>query len=124
LTKPQPAVTGVSQIERDELRRMLEDGSPLVLVDALPPMSFARSRLPGAVNMPPDRVDELAPRLIPETQAEIVVYCAGPTCETSEETARRLVELGCANVRRYVGGKQDWIEAGLPVESGRARASR
>ena len=30
--------------------------------------------------------------------------------------SNRLVELGCTVVREYVEDKQDWIEAGLPVE--------
>ena len=29
--------------------------------------------------------------------------------------AERLTALGYANVRKYPGGKQDWIEAGLEV---------
>jgi hypothetical protein len=31
------------------------------------------------VNLPPDRVAELAPRLLPDLGREIVVYCASPT---------------------------------------------
>jgi rhodanese-related sulfurtransferase len=27
-----------------------------------------------------------------------------------------LAEIGYSNVRDYAGGKQDWIDAGLPVE--------
>jgi rhodanese-related sulfurtransferase len=32
--------------------------------------------------------------------------------------AARLVELGYTRVRDYHEGKADWIQAGLPVESG------
>jgi rhodanese-related sulfurtransferase len=35
--------------------------------------------LPGAVNLPPDRFAELAPRVLPDKTAEIVVYCVSPT---------------------------------------------
>ena len=38
-----------------------------------------RPAQPGAINLPPDRVGELAPQLLPEKSAEIVVYCASPT---------------------------------------------
>ena len=31
--------------------------------------------------------------------------------------ARELAALGYTNVRDYAGGKQDWIDAGLPTES-------
>ena len=49
-------------IDRDELRAKLGDGGELVIVDALPPMSYAHSHLPGAINLPPERVDPLLGR--------------------------------------------------------------
>jgi rhodanese-related sulfurtransferase len=89
-----------------------------VLVDALAPMSYAHSHLPGAINLPPEWVDERGPRRIPELDAEIVVYCASSTCDSSVDVGNSLVELGYRNVRHYVGGKSDWVEAGLPLEGG------
>jgi rhodanese-related sulfurtransferase len=108
------------QIDRDELRRRLERRDVLVLVDALAPIAFARSHLPGAINLTPEWVDERAPRRIPDRETEVVVYCAGPECETSVLVGRRLLELGYGNVRHYAGGKSDWVGAGLPLEGPRA----
>ena len=82
-------------------------------------MSFAASHLPGAINMPPARVDELAAQRISGRDTEVVVYCTSPTCESSVDVATRLIELGYRNVVHYAGGKTDWLEAGLPVEGGR-----
>jgi rhodanese-related sulfurtransferase len=107
------------EIGRVELRQKLERGDELVLVDALPPIAFAASRLPGAVNIPPDSVDGMAELRIPDRETEVVVYCANPDCESSVEVAARLVELGYRNVRHYSGGKEDWRDAGLPLEGGR-----
>lgn len=109
-------MTAIAGIGREEVHRKIDRGERFVLVDALAPISYARSRLPGAVNLPPDLVYERAASSIPDRDSEIVVYCAGPDCDASELTARRLSELGYTNVRRYVGGKQDWLEAGLPLE--------
>lgn len=106
----------IPQITRDELRRKLEVGEPFVLVDALPPMSFAHSHLPGAINLPPPRVDASVAKRIPDKDAEIVVYCANPECEDSLDTARGLLALGYTNLRHYPGGKNEWREAGLPLE--------
>ena len=50
--------------------------------------------------------------------AEIVVYCANLQCPSSTQTAQALQGLGYTNVADYEAGKADWIEAGLPVESG------
>ena len=112
------------QIGRDELRRRIEGRDVLVLVDALAPIAFARSHLPGAINLTPDWVEERAPRRIPDREAEVVVYCSGPDCETSVVVGRRLIELGYRNVRHYAGGKSDWVEAGFPLESAAANRRR
>jgi rhodanese-related sulfurtransferase len=109
-------VGALPEISRDELWERIERGDDLVIVDALAPMSFAHSHLPGAINLPPEWVEERGPRHIPGPGAAIVVYCASATCESSVEVGSRLVELGYRNVRHYVGGKKDWVDAGLPLE--------
>jgi rhodanese-related sulfurtransferase len=106
----------IPSISRDELQRKLDAGEHFVLVDALPPMSYAHSHLPGAINLPPERVDASVVKRLPDRDAEIVVYCANPECQDSHETARRLLALAYTHVRHYAGGKDDWREAGLPLE--------
>lgn len=109
----------LAEIARDELTALLERGEPLVLVDALGPISYGAAHLPGAINIPPERVDTLAGRRIPGLDELVVVYCANPSCESSVEVAERLVELGYRNVLHYAGGKEDWSDAGLPLEGAR-----
>lgn len=104
-------------IEREELRARIEAGSVVVL-EALPPMYYEKEHLPGALNLPHDQVDELAPSLVADRATPVVVYCANEPCANSGIAARRLEELGYTDVSEYALGKQDWIEAGLPVESG------
>jgi rhodanese-related sulfurtransferase len=106
-------------ITRDALLAKVEAGDVFVLVDALAPMSFAASHLPGAINLPPRLVDDRAPWKIPDREAEIVVYCTSSTCDSSVIVGERLLALGYPNVRHYVEGKEDWVAAGLPLEGGR-----
>jgi rhodanese-related sulfurtransferase len=106
----------VPEISCDELRAKIETGERLIIVDALPPMSYAHSHLPGAINLPPTRVDASVAKQLPDRHAEIVVYCANPECEDSVETAARLAALGYTNVWHYPGGKNEWRERGLPLE--------
>jgi rhodanese-related sulfurtransferase len=54
--------------------------------------------------------------VLPDENAEIIVYCMNRECAASGEEVRELREMGYRNVRHYAEGKQDWIEAGLPVE--------
>ena len=107
-------------LKRETLRQKIESREEFTLVDALSPMSYATSHLPGAISMPPEDVDELATRRIPDRDTEVVVYCADVTCDSSVIVANRLIELGYRNVRHYAEGKRDWVQAGLPLEGGRA----
>lgn len=107
----------VTAISRAELQRRLESGEPTVVVEALGPTYFDEAHLPGARNLPHDRVDELARTVLPDTDAFVVVYCSNTACQNSVIASRRLLELGYTNVHEYVEGKEDWAGAGLPVES-------
>ena len=107
-------------IDREELRAKIERGDDFVLVDALAPMSYARSHLPGAVNLPLEWVDDRAERRIPSFDTEVVVYCVDVECESSVQVGERLNRLGYRNVRHYAEGKKDWMRAGLPVDRGGA----
>jgi rhodanese-related sulfurtransferase len=94
-------------------------GEPLVIVDALSPLSYGAAHLPGAINIPPRSPDSTVERRIPDRDAPVVVYCQNSDCDSSVEVAERLVELGYRDVRHYAGGKDGWREAGLPLEGSR-----
>ncbi len=66
-------------ISRDELKEKIDHGDKFLLVETLPAAAYHHAHLPGAVNLPPDQVTQLAPKLMPDQSAEIVVYCASPT---------------------------------------------
>jgi rhodanese-related sulfurtransferase len=65
----------VATISRDELKSKLDRREKIALVEALDPEEFRKGHLPGAVNMPMDRVRELAPKLLPDKNADVIVYC-------------------------------------------------
>ena len=111
------------QIERDTLARKLAGAARPVLVEALPEKYFRDWHLPGARHLPHDEVARLAPTVLPDKTAEIVVYCASRSCQNSHVAAAKLAQMGYGNVAVYAGGKQEWSEAGLPVERGEAIAA-
>ncbi len=69
----------VGFITRDELKQKIDRKDYFFLVEALAPDKYRQAHLPGAINVPYDRVRELAPQLLPEKTAEIVTYCASAT---------------------------------------------
>ena len=69
----------VPTIVREVLKSKMDRGEPFVLVETLSSGSYARGHLPGAINLPPDRLADLAPKVLRDKAAEIIVYCADPT---------------------------------------------
>ena len=66
-------------ISRDQLRMKIERHDEFLLVETLPETAYHHAHLPEAINLPPGKVMELAPTLLPDKHADIVVYCANPT---------------------------------------------
>lgn len=114
----------VRRITRHELKERLDHGDAVTVVEALGAAYYEDAHLPGALNLPHDRVDQLAPQLLPDKAAPVVVYCSNLECQNSVFASRRLVELGYAEVYEYEEGKQDWIEAGLRPRAVRHPRSR
>jgi rhodanese-related sulfurtransferase len=102
-------------ITREELRAAIDAGG-VTVVEALPAGYYEDAHIPGAINIPHTEVRALAPRLLPDKDAAIVVYCANEPCPNSGIAATVLEKLGYTNVRDYAQGKDDWREAGLPLE--------
>ena len=68
----------VATISREDLQSKLDRGEDFYLVETLPEQQYRHTHLPGAVNLPPDAVRESVSELLPEKDADIVVYCAKP----------------------------------------------
>ena len=102
-------------ITRTELQALI-NADAVTLVEALPAEYYAQRHLPGAINIPHTQVRELAPTLLPDKDAQIVVYCANAPCPNSGIATHVLLKLGYTNVRDYAEGKEDWVQAGLPLE--------
>jgi rhodanese-related sulfurtransferase len=66
-------------ISRDELKQKLDRNDDFLLVETLPAIGYHHAHLPRAINLPPDSLQSLAAQILPDKNAEIVVYCASPT---------------------------------------------
>jgi rhodanese-related sulfurtransferase len=106
--------TTTATITRAELREQIEVDA-VTIVEALPAEYYEQGHLPGAINIPHTEVRALAPALLPDKDAPIVVYCANLPCPNSGIAAHVLTKLGYTDVRDYAEGKADWEEAGLPL---------
>jgi len=62
-------------ISTDDLKAKLQR-KQITLVETLAPERYREAHVPGALNIPPEQINELAPQLLPSKDAEIVAYCA------------------------------------------------
>ena len=106
----------IDTITRTELKAALDGNRELTILEALPEKYYRHGHLPSARLFPHDQARELAPVLLLDKHARIVVYCASSTCKNSQQAAEILTDLGYANVRVYVEGKADWQAAGFALE--------
>ncbi len=65
-----------STISTKDLKARLDRKASIKLVETLAPERYREAHLPGALNIPPEKIKELAPQLLPDKDAEIVTYCA------------------------------------------------
>ena len=104
-------------IDRDELLAKLEAG-PVRLLDAQGPGLYEVGHIPGAIQGRIDDPEGAVDRLGDDRDAEVIVYCTDMACTGSALAAKLLEGRGYRNVLRYAGGKQDWLDAGHPVNTG------
>lgn len=103
-------------ISREELKQAIDAGT-VTVVETLRDEHFAQGHLPGAIHIHFEQIADRAPEVLPHRDAAIVTYCSNTACRNSEIAANQLVAMGYTNVRKYAEGKQDWQEAGLPLET-------
>jgi len=105
------------EVSTDELKRILANGSALVL-DTRPHMEYAMSHIPGAQNVAPKAgvsmsmyVSDVAEvqRLVGGDKTKpLLLYCNGPFCGKSKRLSEELLAAGFTSVRRYQLGIPVW----------------
>lgn len=98
-------------IQTAELKRALESGGQVTVIETLPAEAFAKGHIPGAINIPTENIEKEAPERLRKDD-DIIVYCANTECQASSEAARTLEALGFAKVRDYEAGKEGWKAEG------------
>jgi rhodanese-related sulfurtransferase len=92
-------------------------GQPdFVLLDVRGPALFAKSHVPGAINLPHGKMTASRMAAWPDDTL-FVVYCAGPHCNGTDKAALRLARLG-RRVKVMIGGMTGWSDEGFAVAAG------
>ena len=108
------AIRNVPRISIDELKVLMEKKAVLV-IDVRDPESFAKGRIPGAVNVDYTQALKQAAQFAGDTRT-IVTYCA---CANEMTAARASVDLaakGIAGAKALKGGWDEWLQRGERIE--------
>jgi rhodanese-related sulfurtransferase len=110
------------EVSTEELRRILADGSAIVL-DSRKRAEYVAGHIAGAQNVappegsPPAAYVEAVTRLVNGDKAKtLVLYCNGQFCQASRTLSAQLADAGFTNVRRYQLGIPMWRALNGPVE--------
>lgn len=114
LAKEEQAIRNVPRISIDELKTLM-DRKAVLVIDVRDPDSFAKGRIPGAVNIDYTQVLREASKFSGETRT-IVAYCA---CANEMTAARASVDLaakGLPGAKALKGGWDEWVQRGERIE--------
>src|SRR5882762_6600769 len=96
-----------------ELKKRLDAGEPVVVIDVRDPDEYRDGSIEGANNISRGFLEFRVGTAAPEPTTPIVLYCQ--TGLRSMLAAKALHELGYQNVVNLQGGYQKWAQSGLPV---------
>ena len=106
-----------ARLEPEELKRQLDAGEPVYIVDLRHPLELLPDpfTLPGALHFSPDSL--AARHLEIPRDRDIVLFCTCPSEATAAKTAMTLIKLGIERVRPLRGGYDEWKRLGFPLDA-------
>lgn len=113
-TPPPPSEAYVPRLLPGQLYRSLTKGEGIAVVDVRSLAAFEQARVPGAIHIPLEELEERAGEL--DGNKAIAIYCLSPNDAMSLQGAMILYRLGFAQVSVLKGGIQRWYSEGYAVE--------
>jgi len=103
----------VKELTVDQVKAKLDKGEKFHLVDVREESEYAQDHVPGAVHLGKGVIERDIEAKLPDTGAEIVLYCGGGF--RSALAADNLQKMGYTNVISMDGGIRDWRQKGYPL---------
>ena len=107
------AKTRVKEEDYREIKKKLDAGEKMIVVDTREDNEWARGHVPGAIHLGKGVIERDIERAIPDKDAKIVLYCGGGY--RSALAADNLQKMGYRNVISMDGGWRGWTESGYPT---------
>lgn len=105
---PAPTVTAAveyKKISAADAKARMDSGDTIVILDVRTQEEYDAGHIPGAILVPNETIVDKQPELLPDLDAEILVYCRSGN--RSAQAAKKLIAIGYTNVVDF-GGIIDW----------------
>jgi len=99
-----------------DVKRRLDAGEKLIVVDTREDSEWANGHMPGAIHLGKGVIERDIEQAVPDTTTKLILYCCGGF--RSALAAESLQRMGYANVESMDGGWKGWVSAGLPTAKG------
>ena len=105
---PMPAATAAveyKKISAADAKARMDSGDAIVILDVRTQEEYDAGHIAGAILVPNETISDKQPALLPDLNAEILVYCRSGN--RSAQAAKKLIAIGYTNVADF-GGIIDW----------------
>ena len=89
----------------EEAKARMDSGDPVTVVDVRTATEYADGHIEGALLLPNEEIGTTPPSLLPDKDAEILLYCRSGN--RTQQAAKKLTAMGYTNVYDF-GGIIDW----------------
>lgn len=101
------------EVPAAELLQRQAAGETMLVIDVRSPEEFAAGHVPGALNLPHDRITGSEPQLKDWKQKPVVIYCRSG--RRSASAAGVLEQQGFSRLEHLSGDMQGWEQQGRAV---------
>jgi len=109
------AKSRVRESTPEDVRRKQETGESFYFVDVREDTEWQKGHAKGAIHLGKGIIERDVEQVIPDHDAEVVLYCGGGY--RSALAADALQQMGYTNVISMDGGWKRWSELGYPTET-------
>ncbi|MGB6822196.1 MAG: rhodanese-like domain-containing protein [Candidatus Acidiferrales bacterium] len=107
------AKTRVKEADFRDIKKRLDAGEKMILVDTREDTEWAKGHIPGAVHLGKGVIERDVETTVPDKNATLVLYCGGGF--RSALAADNLQKMGYKNVISMDGGWRGWTESNVPT---------
>ena len=93
------------EITAEDAKARIDSGDEIIILDVRTEEEYNSGHIPNAVLIPNETITDKTPDLLPDLDAEILIYCRSGN--RSAQAAKKLIAIGYTNVYDF-GGIIDW----------------